>query len=92
MEADLLSNIIGEKVASVSLHNPGMHSQYLQLGRYMNTYDNRIVADDRYISGSRMLFRGKNPFELIRNISRKPIQICYILCITLKCDMVIKRS
>ncbi len=74
-EAQVLERIIGEKITSISLHNPSVHNQWPEFEGYFNAYDKKIFGNDRYLSDSRMDFRGKNPFEFIKNVKDRPIQV-----------------
>ncbi|QNL20892.1 hypothetical protein HZR84_02680 [Hyphobacterium sp. CCMP332] len=75
LEALILERIIDKKIQSISLHNPSVHNQWPEFKGYLNAYDKRIFSDDRYLSDSRMDFRGKNPFEFIKKVKDRPIQV-----------------
>lgn len=74
-EADRLSQITGDATNSVSLHNPSIHGQYPIFKDYNNAYDSQMFSDDRYLSDSRMNFRGKDPYVFIEQAKDYPIQI-----------------
>ena len=74
-EVELLSFAADQAVRSISLHNPSIHGQYPMFEGYINAYDTSMFSDDNYISDSLYLFRGKNPFEFIKNIDKHMIQI-----------------
>lgn len=74
-EIEILSFAIDEQVKSVSLHNPSIHGQFPVFEGYVNAYDPRLFSNENYISDSRFLFRGKNPFEFLKNIDKGMIQI-----------------
>lgn len=74
-EAEVLSLACGSEVKSISLHNPSVHGQFPLFKNYVNAYDPAMFSDDNYISDSCFNFRGKNPFEFIKGIKSKMIQI-----------------
>lgn len=74
-EADFLSFATDQEVLSISLHNPSIHGQYPMFDGFINAYDAKMFSDDNYISDSRFMFRGKNPFEFIKKINNDMIQI-----------------
>lgn len=75
MEAEMISFVAGQKVRSISLHNPSIHNQYPLFSGYVNSYDTKIFGDDKYISDSCMDFRGKDIYSFVTLASYKPIQI-----------------
>lgn len=56
-EAAVLEDIIGQRVASVSLHNPAVANRYPLLAGWRNAYDPDIFGPDIYLSDSRMNYR-----------------------------------
>ena len=74
-EVNILSYAIGQKVRSVSLHNPTSHGQYPLFNGFVNAYDTKFFSDSNYISDSCFSFRGKNPFEFIKGVDKSMIQI-----------------
>jgi len=80
-ECRILEDITGEKVNSISLHNPSVSGQYPIFNGYKNAYSKELFADNRYISDSMRVdpsahpFRGKNPYEFVRNATEFPLQI-----------------
>ena len=74
-EVKVLESITLHEVESISLHNPSVHGQYLLFDGYKNGYDTRIFSDDSYLSDSRMSFRGKDPYEFVKNAKNRPVQI-----------------
>jgi hypothetical protein len=74
-ELDILSFAVGREIKSISLHNPSLHGQYPIFEKYINAYDARMFSDENYISDSRFLFRGKDPFEFIGRIDKGMVQI-----------------
>jgi peptidoglycan/xylan/chitin deacetylase (PgdA/CDA1 family) len=74
-EAEILSFACGEKITSISLHNPSLHGQYPMFDGYVNAYDPKMFSDENYISDSRYLFRGKNPYEFLNKINESMVQI-----------------
>lgn len=80
-ECEILEGIIGEPVASISLHNPSISGEYPQFEGYLNAYSKALFSDDRYISDSMRVdptlhpFRGKDPYAFVQNASSFPLQI-----------------
>lgn len=74
IEANILSNIIGEKVRSVSLHRPALCGDYPLFKGYYNTYDPQIFGKDRYLSDSMMKFT-QDIYEFSKKALSEPIQI-----------------
>lgn len=76
-EIDILNDICGREVKSISLHNPSAHNMLPMFKNLRNAYDPAIFGDDRYLSDSCMSFRGKSPYDfpawVIKN--GKPCQI-----------------
>lgn len=75
IESQLLSFVIGEKVRSISLHNPTSHGQYPMFDGYINAYSSELFNDENYISDSCFSFRGKQPFNFLNNIKNGMVQI-----------------
>ena len=73
-EAGVLSSITNEEVRSISLHNPSVHNNYILFEGYMNAYDKRIFAPDRYISDSRMIF-SKDIIKFLEKAKTSTIQV-----------------
>jgi hypothetical protein len=74
-EAAWLEELCGEKVTSISLHNPSIHGQYPLFADYVNAYDPAFFSDSNYISDSTMNFRGKDPLAFAENIQHSMVQI-----------------
>jgi hypothetical protein len=74
-EIDILSFATRNEIKSISLHNPSIHGQYPIFNGYINAYDPKWFSDDNYISDSMFLFRGKDPYEFLKNINKNMIQI-----------------
>ncbi len=55
-EADVIEQLIGRRVDSVSLHNPSVRGRYPLFAGFRNAYDPAIFSRDRYLSDSRMQF------------------------------------
>ncbi|MFA6020780.1 MAG: hypothetical protein WC722_11015 [Rhodospirillales bacterium] len=53
-EADLLADIAGRDIVSISLHNPSIAGEYPLFEGWRNAYDPRCFSKDRYLSDSRM--------------------------------------
>jgi len=73
-EANILANITGQPVRSVSIHCPSVHGQYPLFDGFVNAYDPRVFTSETYLSDSRMKFR-HNPNEFIDRASHGPVQI-----------------
>ncbi|MBC7952301.1 MAG: hypothetical protein H7Z12_10865 [Rhodospirillaceae bacterium] len=73
-EGDILADIAGQAVNSVSLHNPSVHGRYLLLDGWANAYEPAIFAPDRYLSDSRMRF-GRDPLEFVTEGAGKVVQL-----------------
>ena len=66
-EARILEDAVGHEVRSVSLHNPSVNAQGLfQIEGLLNAYDPQFFGPGRYLSDSRMTFRG-DPTEFIES-------------------------
>ena len=74
-EVRLLEDIIGQKVTSVSLHNPSVTGKFPIFEGYENAYSKEIFSDEFYISDSCRKFRGKNPFKFLQNAREHPLQM-----------------
>lgn len=75
VEVDILEQITGVKVSSVSLHNPSMHGRYPSFEGFNNVYEMPFFDKNFYFSDSRMGFRGKNPWKMIEAIKKDRVQI-----------------
>ncbi|MBI2240179.1 MAG: hypothetical protein HYU59_05180 [Magnetospirillum gryphiswaldense] len=73
-EGDLLADIIGQPVNSVSLHNPSVHGNYILFDGWNNAYDPAIFAPDRYLSDSCMRFRS-DPQEFLTQANQTIVQL-----------------
>lgn len=74
-EAGLIENIIGEEVKTVSLHNPSVHGQYPIFKQFINAYDLNFFNDSKYLSDSRFLFSGKDPYEFVKQVKDSVVQV-----------------
>lgn len=72
-EVDKLEQLAGQRVHSVSVHNPSVHGMFPEFSGFINTYDG--FSDDTYMSDSLMSFRGKDPYEFIDRAETNLIQI-----------------
>lgn len=75
VEADALASVAQQPIHTVSLHAPSIHGQWPQIAGFINAYDPRIFSDECYLSDSRMMFRGKDPFVFIQKAAERTIQI-----------------
>lgn len=73
-EGDVLADIIGQKVTSVSLHNPSVHGNFMLLDGWNNAYDPAIFGLDRYLSDSRMRFRS-DPMDFVAQGAERIVQL-----------------
>jgi hypothetical protein len=74
-ETNVLAFACGQKIKSISLHNPSVHGQYPMFEGYMNAYRPEVFTNDTYISDSCFDFRGKIPLDFIANIEKGPVQV-----------------
>ena len=72
-EIQILSEVIGTEVYSISLHNP-IKGFNLELKKYNNAHS-AIFSDLNYMSDSRMEFRKKDPYEFIKKASFMSVQV-----------------
>ncbi|WP_252250256.1 hypothetical protein [Clostridium sp. ZBS13] len=76
-EANIIENIIENKIKSISLHNPSIHNQYPKFDGYINAYSKEFFNSDLYISDSCKNFRGKNLNEFIEKGKHEIIQVLF---------------
>ncbi|NEU30247.1 hypothetical protein GN156_05560 [bacterium LRH843] len=76
-EAEILEEIIGNKVTSISLHNPSIHNQYPSFSDFINAYDSPYFDPEFYFSDSCMDFRGKNIYDFIHKARENLVQILF---------------
>jgi hypothetical protein len=74
-EVEIFEKVFDTEIKSVSLHNPSIHGSYPLFDGYINAYSPELFEESRYLSDSLRNFRGKDPFEFIKNIKDKPMQI-----------------
>ena len=74
-EVEILNFAIGQKINSISLHNPSVHGTYPLFKNYVNAYDPKLFNDQNYLSDSRMLFSKKNPYKFLDKIDNSMLQI-----------------
>ena len=74
-ETKILETACGQEIRSISLHNPSGFGDFPIFDGFINAYDPRIFRDECYMSDSRMLFSGKNPYEFVRRVKEMPLQI-----------------
>jgi len=81
MECDLLWDIVGEPVYSISLHNPSLSGNFPLFKGYINAYAPEFFCDERYISDSMRVdplqhpYRNKDPYEFVRDAKSFPLQV-----------------
>lgn len=76
-ECNILEDIIGEPIRSISLHNPSIHGMFPSFDGYFNAYSPNIFSDSVYMSDSCMNFREKDPDEFIKKATEMPIQLLF---------------
>lgn len=74
-EANVIEQIIDEKITSISLHNPTSHGLYPIFKGYTNAYDQAYFSEGTYISDSCKNFRGKDIKQFIQNGISQQLQI-----------------
>jgi peptidoglycan/xylan/chitin deacetylase (PgdA/CDA1 family) len=77
-EAGWLATVTGQAVRSLSLHNPHNLSDLYLFEGFLNAYDPRIFAPDRYISDSCRRFRS-DPGEFLTRVADAPHPIQILL-------------
>jgi hypothetical protein len=78
-EAELLSRLSGAEVKSISLHNPASSGEFPLYKGFLNAYDPRIFASDRYLSDSRQGWR-HDPWQFVRQASERTVQLLFHPC------------
>ncbi|MBW6408569.1 hypothetical protein [Clostridium weizhouense] len=76
-EVNIIENIIGNRVESISLHNPSVHNRYPNFKGYKNAYSKEFFNPDLYISDSCKDFRGKNIYTFIQKGENNLIQVLF---------------
>lgn len=80
-ECQILENIIDEPIVSISLHNPSVSGKYPSFKGYINAYSKKLFSDEQYLSDAMRVdtslhpFRGKDPYEFVRQAKKYPLQI-----------------
>lgn len=73
-EAAMLEQVTGQPVRSVSLHDPSVEDEYPLFDGFLNAYDPKIFAPDRYLADSRLRFH-HDPWEFIKQAEHRVIQL-----------------
>jgi len=73
-EADVLADVVGHKVVSVSLHRPSIYQQYPLFPDFLNAYDSVIFNEGVYMSDSRMILR-QSPYDFVSDAKDKIKQL-----------------
>jgi hypothetical protein len=73
-EADLLADVTGRPVRSLSLHNPTALGRYPMFEGFHNAYDERIFGPDRYLSDSIRVFR-HDVYEFLERARETHVQL-----------------
>ena len=74
-EGKILESIIGQRVNSISLHNPSVDDFYPAFPSFNDAYSKKYFKKEYYLSDARFDFRDKNPFDLIEKVNESFIQI-----------------
>lgn len=74
-ESEIIFDVTGREVKSLSLHNPSLHGMYPVFPSFINAYDLSFFDDAKYLSDSRLLFSGKNPYEFVRQVKDSVVQV-----------------
>ncbi|OPJ58355.1 hypothetical protein [Clostridium oryzae] len=76
-ECSIIEDIIGERVQTISLHNPSIHNRYLVFKTYKNAYAGEFFTPELYLSDSCKDFRGKDVFEFIKKGKSNLLQVLF---------------
>ena len=63
------------EVQSVSLHQPGNGGVFPVFKGFRNAYDPTFFSHDTYLSDSCRTFRGKEPYEFVKQASGRMVQV-----------------
>ena len=80
-ECQILENVIDEPIVSISLHSPSSSGEYPLFKGYINAYSKELFSDEQYLSDSMKVdaslhpFRGKDPYEFVRQAKKYPLQM-----------------
>ncbi|MFQ6084236.1 MAG: hypothetical protein ACE5KE_00050 [Methanosarcinales archaeon] len=74
-ECEIIEYIIGEKVSTISLHNPSFLKDLPLFDGFLNAYDKKCFSNENYISDSMRSFKGKNPYEFVKKAKTQTIQM-----------------
>lgn len=74
-EANILESITGRSVKSVSMHNPSVFGEFLEVVGYKDAYQEPFFSDENYFSDSCMKFRGKDVYQVLKNAENNLVQI-----------------
>lgn len=77
VESEIIESITGQRVDSISLHNPSIHGQYPMFNNYKNAYEEIYFNPELYISDSCKDFRGKEIFSFMENGRDNLIQVLF---------------
>lgn len=77
IEADTLFKIFGQKITTVSFHQPGpkVLSNEIKLRHFINTYDKSDMAGVFYISDSNMIWKNMSAWDLFESNTEPKIQL-----------------
>lgn len=76
-EINIIENIVGNKVKTISLHNPSIHNSYPVFIGYKNSYSEEFFNTDLYISDSCKSFRGKDIYKFIEKGRNNLVQVLF---------------
>jgi hypothetical protein len=76
-EADILEQMFGQKINSVSFHQPGpkIISNEIRISGFMNTYDKQDMDGVNYFSDSNKIWKNENAWEIFENPSYKKVHL-----------------
>lgn len=76
-EASVIEQITGDKLKSISLHNPTSHGQYPMFEGFINAYDPKYFSPENYFSDSCKNFRGKGVEDFVLKGKETLLQILF---------------
>lgn len=65
LEQGIIEGITGRPLRTISLHNPSVHGRFPEFTGFLNAYQPRFMTQGKYLSDSRMDFRGKDPLAFL---------------------------
>ena len=74
LEIDILENVIENEIKAVSIHNPSVHGNFLEIPNYINVYSQQYFNQKNYLSDSAYDFK-VDPLKFIEESNSDSIQI-----------------